>query len=97
MEINRRKFKLRRDLKKTIKQQPSEEVVCGLYAQLFLEHCLLNFKKRELERQMDLALDQYDKDRFLNLSHEYNLLYHQNKLGLTLVEQDYKFHVYLKW
>lgn len=77
LEINRRKYKLRRDLKKKIKQQPSEEVVQGLYAQLFLEHCLLHFKKQQLEKKMDEALDRVDKEAFMALSNEYKLMYHQ--------------------
>ena len=98
MEKGKKKYNIRRDfplLKGS--SGPSEEVVNGLYAQLFLEQCKLKYKREVLEREIDQALASRDQAAFNRLSAKYKLLRLQNELGMVLTEQNYNFHIYLKW
>ncbi|ANC76478.1 hypothetical protein ABE65_006555 [Fictibacillus phosphorivorans] len=53
------------------KQQKRDPFAFSLIAQMVLDEALHNYYKAYYEREIDIALDTKDKERFMKLSAEY--------------------------
>ncbi|MET3729165.1 uncharacterized protein YpiB (UPF0302 family) [Fictibacillus halophilus] len=53
------------------KQQKRDPFAFSLIAQMVLDEALHNYYKEYYEREIDIALDTKDKERFMRLSAEY--------------------------
>lgn len=50
----------------------SETPIFSLYCHMLFDESRLKLRKETLEKEIDEALDQHDRERFLTLSEEYN-------------------------
>ncbi|MBO9129240.1 IDEAL domain-containing protein [Bacillus sp. 165] len=62
-------------MKKHLLNAPKQsEMVDSLLAEMVLDQALRNFRKGQLQKEIDLALQDGNKEQFLRLSKELNLI-----------------------
>jgi uncharacterized protein YpiB (UPF0302 family) len=72
----------------------SEDAIQSLYAQIFLEYSLFLGDKQRLQKEIDLALDGREEEKFHELVDQYRYLLSQYEKGISLEEQGVQFHIH---
>jgi uncharacterized protein YpiB (UPF0302 family) len=51
-------------------QQPDVKILDSLFAEMVLEKALINFRKEQIQKEIDQSLQDKNKDEFLRLTEE---------------------------